>query len=54
MHIVLSDEEGKAVGGHVMPGTIIFAGEFIIHSYKGNELIRSLDEQTGLPLWGNL
>jgi predicted DNA-binding protein with PD1-like motif len=54
IHMVLSDENGNAFGGHVMTGTEIFAGEFIIHSFKGNDLVRSLDEQTGLPLWGNL
>jgi len=51
IHIVVSDREGRCFGGHVMPGTKIFAGEFIIHSFKGTELIRSLDEKTQLPLW---
>lgn len=54
MHIVLSDESGCAFGGHVMHGTIVFAGEFIIQSYEGEKLVRGLDGQTGLPLWQNL
>ena len=54
MHMVVSDEDGNAFGGHVMTGTEIFAGEFVIHSFKGEDLVRSTDKQTGLPLWGNL
>jgi len=51
LHIVVSDREGKCTGGHLMPGTIIFAGEFIIQKFKGNDLIRGADSETGLPLW---
>lgn len=54
MHMVVSDEDCNSFGGHVMPGTELFAGEFIIHSFNGEDLVRSIDEQTGLPLWGNL
>jgi len=27
-HVTLSDAEGHAFGGHLLPGTIIFAGEY--------------------------
>lgn len=50
-HITLADSQGSAYGGHLAPGTIIFACEFIITSYEGPDYIRDYDPQTGLPLW---
>ncbi|MBW8002362.1 MAG: DNA-binding protein [Planctomycetes bacterium] len=50
-HITLADAKGNAFGGHLAPGTIIFACEFIINSYEGPEYCRGLDQQTHLPLW---
>ena len=50
-HITLSDSQGIAFGGHLAPGTIVFACEFIMNSYDGPDHIRDYDEQTGLPLW---
>lgn len=50
-HITLADWEGKAYGGHLMPGTIVFAAEFFIQELKGKDLIRQRDPKTGLPLW---
>ena len=52
-HIVLSDSEGNSFGGHLMPGTTIFACEFWIFEIEGELLIRGFDEVTGLPLWKN-
>lgn len=52
-HIVLSDETGKAVGGHLMPGTEIFAAEASILELKGQPLVRRTDDTTGLPLWSD-
>ncbi len=51
-HIVLSDETGAATGGHLMPGTIIFAAEAIVVELEGPKLLRQTDSTTGLPLWG--
>lgn len=51
LHIVLSDAEGKTYGGHLMPGTIVYASEFIIQELKGPDLVRGFDEITKLPLW---
>jgi uncharacterized protein len=51
LHIVATNKEGKAFGGHLMPGTIIFAGEFMIQSLQGEELCREFDKETGLSLW---
>jgi len=50
-HITLADKEGFAYGGHLMPGTIIFACEFILQVFAGPIFQRGLDLETGLPLW---
>ncbi len=50
-HITLADMDGKAFGGHLMPGTEVFAAEFFIQELTGAELVRGKDEKTGLPLW---
>ncbi len=50
-HITLADDEGKAFGGHLAPGTIVFASEVIFEVFEGEELKRDFDEETGLPLW---
>jgi predicted DNA-binding protein with PD1-like motif len=52
-HITLSDQQTGAFGGHLAPGTIVFACEFIIHILEGAKMERGFDEQTGLPLWEN-
>lgn len=51
LHIVVSDREGKSFGGHVMPGTQVYAGEFMIQVFRGEDLIRTFDSETALPLW---
>jgi predicted DNA-binding protein with PD1-like motif len=50
-HVTLSDREGKAIGGHLAPGTIVFACEYVIHAFAGPAHERGYDETTGLPLW---
>jgi len=50
-HITLSDESGKSYGGHLAPGTVIFACEFILEAFDGPAYNRCFDEETGLPLW---
>ena len=50
-HIILADESGNAYGGHLAPGTITFACEFVIYGFSGAQLKRSMDDETGLPLW---
>ncbi|MEW6276624.1 MAG: PPC domain-containing DNA-binding protein [Bacillota bacterium] len=52
-HITLGDREGRAWGGHLAEGTVVFAGEFIIREYLSEERFeRRFDEETGLFLWG--
>jgi len=50
-HVTLIDQTGKTHGGHLAPGTIIFACEFVIEAFNGPTLNRTLDKETGLPLW---
>ncbi len=50
-HITLADEAGNAFGGHLAPGTVVFACEFVIQSFEGPPLVRDFDEVTGLALW---
>lgn len=50
-HVTLADSHGRAFGGHLAEGTIVFACEFIIEAFEGPELARGEDDQTGLPLW---
>ncbi|MDP6525934.1 MAG: DNA-binding protein [Kiritimatiellia bacterium] len=50
-HVTLTDETGKAWGGHLAPGTVVFACEFILEAFDGPAFKRGPDEETGLPLW---
>ncbi len=50
-HITVGDEEGRAFGGHLVEGCIIFAGELIIEELLGKPLDRGYDDVTGLKLW---
>jgi len=50
-HITLADETGKAYGGHLASGTVVFACEFILEAFDGPPFERGYDEETGLPLW---
>jgi predicted DNA-binding protein with PD1-like motif len=50
-HITFADSTGKAFGGHLAPGTIVFACELILEALEGPDFTRGLDEETGLPLW---
>jgi len=50
-HVNLADREGQVVGGHLCPGTLIFAAECRISELRGDYLERGYDETTGLSLW---
>jgi predicted DNA-binding protein with PD1-like motif len=50
-HVTFADEAGKAVGGHLAAGTIVFACEITIEVLDGPVLERVFDETTGLSLW---
>jgi predicted DNA-binding protein with PD1-like motif len=50
-HLTLADKKGNCYGGHLVPGTIVFACEFILQAFDGPLFERTYDEQTGLYLW---
>lgn len=50
-HVTLTNAAGKAFGGHLAPGTVVFACEALVQELQGPTLQRAMDEQTGLPLW---
>ncbi len=50
-HITLADHSGTAYGGHLMPGSKIFAAEYYIKELTGTTLERTHDSETGLNLW---
>jgi len=50
-HIALGDETGKAYGGHLEKGTIIFAAELFLLKLEGIQLTREYDDTTGLNLF---
>lgn len=52
VHVVLSDENGNARGGHLLPDdTPVFACELVFEEFDGPQLVRSADKTTGLALW---
>lgn len=52
-HIILGDRQGKTVGGHLLPGTKLWAFEVSIDELEGEQLIREEDKKTGLFLWNS-
>jgi predicted DNA-binding protein with PD1-like motif len=51
-HITLSGDDGRAYGGHLAEGTLVFACEFAIQEYRSaTPLVRQMDDPTGLFLW---
>jgi predicted DNA-binding protein with PD1-like motif len=50
-HVTFADDAGRAFGGHLAAGTIVFACEIMIEVLDGPVLERLFDETTGLSLW---
>lgn len=50
-HVVLSDEDFRCIGGHLMNGCKIFAAELCAFPMEGRIPKRVYDEPTGLFLW---
>jgi len=50
-HATFADVDGATVGGHLLPGCEVFAGEVMIREMTGVSLVRQPDETTGLALW---
>jgi hypothetical protein len=53
-HLVLGEADGRCLGGHALPGCVVFACELVLEELVGEALERGHDEVTGLPLWGGL
>lgn len=53
-HATLAGHDGACVGGHVVSGCVVFAGEVVFQELVGEPLERHHDETTGLPLWRGL
>ena len=51
VHITLSDDQGHCFAGHLLPGTIVFVGEFVITEFDGPPLERHVHPTLGVPLW---
>ena len=52
IHLVLSDEEGRSIGGHCFEGCYVFVCELVIRELIGEELYRVPQEECGgLNLW---
>ena len=50
-HATFADADGATVGGHLLPGCEVFAGEVMIRELGGVSLVRQPDKDTGLALW---
>jgi predicted DNA-binding protein with PD1-like motif len=52
-HLTLGEANGQSWGGHLAPGTVVFACEYVIQEFISLEppLARALDKDTGLFLW---
>lgn len=50
-HISFSRADGTTLAGHLMEGTILFAGELVLREFIGPERDRVKDPVTGLNLW---
>jgi predicted DNA-binding protein with PD1-like motif len=50
-HLTLGDKGGKAFGGHLASGTVVFACEYMIRIFKGPDFNRTFQRETGLSLW---
>ncbi len=49
-HAVLSDQDGKTQGGHLLEGKV-FAAEVHLFELLGEKVERKKDDVTGLSLW---
>ncbi len=50
-HATFADAHGACVGGHLLRGTAVFAAEIEIRELLNVDLIRTLDQESGLALW---
>jgi uncharacterized protein len=51
LHVVLSGKDSKAIGGHLLNDTLIYAFEYQIVPFEGKPFVRKFDDDTGLFIW---
>lgn len=51
-HAAFGDSQGRAFGGHLNTGTIVWALEIHLQELVGDALVREPDDCTSLSLWG--
>jgi predicted DNA-binding protein with PD1-like motif len=50
-HASFGDINGEMLGGHLLKGCVVWVAEVEIRELLGVELVRELDEATGLAVW---
>ncbi len=50
-HVVATDREGAAIGGHLMEGTKVFLIEAYFRELGGTPPVRRQDDDLGLAVW---
>ncbi len=51
-HLAVAGATGRVLGGHLLEGCLVFAGEYVIRELEVSPLLeRAYDEATGLALW---
>jgi predicted DNA-binding protein with PD1-like motif len=50
-HISFARANGETLAGHLMDGTVLFAGELVLREFLGPDRVREKDPVTGLNLW---
>lgn len=50
MHVVFTDKDLKALGGHLFDA-VVYVFEFCIQSFEGKPHVRKYDDDTGLFIW---
>jgi len=50
-HVTLAGADGRAFGGHLAEGTVVFACEYVLEVFGGPDFEREHDDVTGLHLW---
>jgi predicted DNA-binding protein with PD1-like motif len=51
LHVVLADEQGRCIGGHLGSNTRVFNLEILMETLSGPAVIRKMDAETGLTIW---
>jgi predicted DNA-binding protein with PD1-like motif len=51
-HAALGDAAGRALGGHINQGCTVFSLEVRLEELNGEAPVRTLDQASGLSLWG--